>query len=143
MAVTEAELNALLAGTYGVPVGLVTGDDKVCAHAEKTLPGVVAVVVKRALGRQVAESIHPAAACDAIRLGAADAVRKAATLAPYRAEPPYAIEMDGRTTLVAELCALAPGVERIGGRTVRFTTDDFREAFRCLQAWSYLAASAP
>ena len=37
--VTEAELNAAFAGTFGVAVGLITGDDKACAQVAKRLPG--------------------------------------------------------------------------------------------------------
>jgi len=32
-------------------------------------------------------------------------------------------------------------VERLGPRTVGFRTIDFRDAFRCLLAWTYLGAS--
>ena len=56
-AVGEAELNAALAGTYGVPVGLVTGDDKACSQAAKRLPGVRTIMVKEAYGRGVARNM--------------------------------------------------------------------------------------
>src|SRR6266508_4527630 len=72
--VTEAELNAAFAGTYGVPVGLVTGDDKICAVSAKKIPGIRTVVVKEAFGRNVARSLHPQAAREAIRKAAAEAV---------------------------------------------------------------------
>src|SRR5437667_7420845 len=71
---TEAELNAVFAGTYGVPVGLVSGDDKACAQAAKRLPGIRTVVVKEGYGRNVAKSLHPSAARDAIRKAAAETV---------------------------------------------------------------------
>ena len=139
--VTETELNAAFAGTYGVPVGLVTGDDKICAVASKRIPGVRTVIVKEAFGRNVARSLHPQAARDAIRKGAADAVGSHGELTPYTVEPPIVLEADIANTSATDLCALAPGVDRIGPRTVRFQTDDFREAFRCLLAWVYLGAS--
>ncbi len=139
--VTEAELNAAYAGTFGVPVGLVTGDDKACAQAEKALPGIRTVVVKEGLGRGVARSVHPSVARDMIRAAASEAVRAGPELQPYRLDPPIAIEVDVATTSAADLCALAPGVERTGPRTVRFESDDFRQAFRCLLAWTYLGAS--
>jgi D-amino peptidase len=140
---TEADLNAALAGAYGVPVGLVTGDDKACAQAEKTLPGVRTVVVKRAFGRGVARSLHPARAREAIRAAAAEAVQAAASdeLEPYRPDGPFAVEADLANTSAADLCALPPGVERIGPRTVRFESEDFREAFRCILAWTSLGSS--
>ncbi|CAN5230814.1 hypothetical protein BH20ACT24_BH20ACT24_14350 [soil metagenome] len=49
---SEAELNAAVAGTFGVPVGLVTGDDKICEVASKRLPGVRTVAVKEATARR-------------------------------------------------------------------------------------------
>lgn len=139
--VTETELNAAYAGTYGVPVGLVTGDDKICAVASKQIPGVRTVVVKEAYGRNVARSLHPQASRDAIRKAAAEAVSSRGDLPPYRLEPPIVLEADIANTSAADVCALAPGVERIGPRTVRFQTEDFREAFRCLLAWAHLGAN--
>jgi D-amino peptidase len=139
--VTETELNSAFAGTYGVPVGLVTGDDKICAVAAKKIPGIRTVVVKEAFGRNVARSLHPQAARDAIRKTAAEAVGSRDELIPYTIESPIVLDADIANTSATDLCALAPGVERIGPRTVRFETDDFRAAFRCLLAWVYLGAS--
>jgi D-amino peptidase len=139
--VTETELNAAFAGTYGVPVGLVTGDDKTCTVAAKRIPGIRTVVVKEAFGRNVARSLHPQAARDAIRKGAAESVAARQELAAYTVDPPIVLEADIANTSAADVCALAPGVERTGPRTVRFETEDFREAFRCLLAWAHLGAS--
>jgi D-amino peptidase len=139
--VTEAELNAAFAGTHGVPVGLVTGDDKACAQAEKAIPGIRSVVVKEGYGRGVARSLHPSVAREAVRAAAAESVRGAGDLQPYRLEPPFVLEADVANTSAADLCSLAPGTERTGPRTVRFETQDYREAFRCLLAWTYLGAS--
>src|SRR5438552_12129851 len=88
-AVGEAELNAALAGTYGVPVGLVTGDDKACSQAAKRLPGIRTVVVKEGYGRNVAKSLHPSAAREAIRKAAAETVAARSELHPYRPGPPF------------------------------------------------------
>jgi D-amino peptidase len=139
--VTETELNAAFAGTYGVAVSLVTGDDKTCAVAAKKLSGVRTVVVKEAFGRNVARSLHPQAAREAIRRAAAEAVAARQELTPFTLDPAIALEADIANTSATDVCALAPGVERVGPRTVRFETDDFREAFRCLLAWTYLGAS--
>jgi D-amino peptidase len=137
----ETDLNAALAGGYGVPVALVAGDDKCCEQAAKRLPGVRTAVVKQASGRHVATSLSPASARELIREAAAEAVRGAGSLEPFRPEPPFELEADTANTVSAELCALAPGVDRVGPRTVRFRTEDFAEAFRCLLAWTYLGAS--
>jgi D-amino peptidase len=138
---TEAELNAAVAGTFGVPVGLVTGDDKICALMEKRLPGVRTVTVKEGHARNVARSLHPSAARDAIRRASADAVAGAADLEPFTPSGPYAFEADLKESVMAELCSLIPGVRRTAARTVRFDTEDYMEGFRCLLAWTHLASS--
>jgi len=137
----ETDLNAALAGQYGVPVALVAGDDKCCQQAIKRLTGIRTVVVKQASGRHVATSLSPASARELIRETAAGAVRGAGSLEPFRPNPPFVLEADTANTVSAELCALAPGTDRVGPRTVRFHTEDFAEAFRCLLAWTYLGAS--
>jgi D-amino peptidase len=139
--VSEAELNAAFAGTFGVPVGLITGDDKACAQAARRLPGIRTVVVKEGYGRNVARSLHPSAARDAIRQGAADTVAGRDELTPYLPAAPFVLDADVANTSCADLCGLAPGVDRTGPRTVRFQTEDFRQAFGCLLAWTYLGAS--
>ncbi len=41
-------------------------------------------------------------------------------------------------TVVADICALAPGTERPAPRTLRFADDDFRTIYRCLLTWMKL-----
>ena len=138
---TEAELNAALAGLDGVPVGMVSGDDKICATVTKRLPGVRAVEVKQGLGRNVARSMHPELARKLIRETAADVVANRGELQLFQPQGPFTLEVDVVNTAVADLCSLAPGTVRTGPRTLRFDTPDFREAFRCLLAFTYLGMS--
>jgi D-amino peptidase len=138
---TEASLNAGVAGSFGVPVGLVTGDDKICAQAEKQIPGVRTLTVKQSHGRGVARTMHPSAAREAIKKTSAEVVGGAGDFEPFVPEPPFVLEADVLNTGIAELCALAPFSERVGPRTVRFETHDFIQAFRCLIAWTYLGES--
>jgi D-amino peptidase len=140
---TEAELNAALAGVNGIPVGLLTGDDKACAAIAARLPWVIRVTVKEGMGRNAARSMHPAEARAKIREGSESAVRAASEgrLQAFEVEGPFTLEVDLANTGCADLCALAPKTERVGARTVRFRTGDFAEAYRCLLAWTYLADS--
>ncbi len=139
--VSEAELNALMAAAVGVPVGLVTGDDVICAVAEKAFPGVITVPVKTALGRTAARSKHPAVARRAITAGAARAVEGAASgaIRPVPVPDDLAIEADLRLSGAAELAALVPGTERAGASTVRYQAASPRLAMDVLVVWSTLA----
>ncbi|MGA3154655.1 MAG: M55 family metallopeptidase [Streptosporangiaceae bacterium] len=140
--ISEAELNALIAATAGVPVGLVTGDDVICAVAEKAFPGVVTVPVKTALGRTAARSRHPAAAREAIAAGAARALASAASgaIQPVAIPDELVIEADLRLNGAAELAALVPGTERAGASTVRYQAAGPRAAMNVLIVWYTLAS---
>jgi D-amino peptidase len=137
----ETHLNAALAGTFGVPVGLVTGDDKCCEQAEKRLPGIRTVVVKTGVARHVAVNVSPELARAKIRLAAAETVRDHGALEPFRPEPPFAIEVDLADTAMADVAALPPGTERPAPRTVRFEHEDFREGVRAFLTWMWLIRS--
>lgn len=141
--ISEAELNALMAAAAGVPVGLVTGDDVICAVAEKAFPGVVTVAVKSALGRTAARTKHPAAAREAIAAGARRAVAAAASgaIQPVPIPDELTIEADLRLNGAAELPARVPGTERVGAATVRFQAASPGQAMDVLNVWATLAAS--
>src|SRR5919106_194628 len=71
----ELAINAALAGSHGVPVVLVSGDQALAAEAKALLgDGIEAVVVKHAVGRIAARSVSPAESCRRIRDGAAAAL---------------------------------------------------------------------
>src|ERR1700693_4254012 len=67
---SEATLNAALAGSFGVRTALITGDQATIDEAAAEIPGIEGVVVKEALGRQAARSLHPVEACRRIGEGA-------------------------------------------------------------------------
>lgn len=119
----EAELNALVAGRFGVPVTLVTGDEATIAQTRESLPKAVMVSVKTSHGRGVAASLHPREACRRIRTAAAEAVRIRDQIPPFRLPGPLVMEIDYNRTDMAQTAALVPGVARIAPRTVRVEGD--------------------
>jgi D-amino peptidase len=123
-------------------VGLVTGDDVICAIAEKTFPGVVTVPVKTALGRTAARSRHPVAAREAIAAGAARAVASAASggIRPVAIPDELVIEAELRHGGAVEMAARVPGTERLGARTVRYRAAGPRVAMDVLIVWYTLTS---
>lgn len=136
----EGDLNAALAGSYGVPVGLVAGDDKFCDQMSKRLPGVRTIQVKQALGRMNAISLHPSKACELIREGTADVVAECPT-EPFKVGEPLVLEIDTSNTQIADVCELGAGVVRTGPRTVRFEATDMRDVIRQKTLWTTLGNS--
>jgi D-amino peptidase len=137
--VGELGLNAAMAGMYGVPVTLVSGDQALAAEAKALLgAGIETVIVKEAVGRFAAKSLAPAVACERIRAGAAAALRRKHV--PFTFKPPIRLEVDFIVSQMADMAELVPGSSRTGGRAVSYTGDDYREVFRAWRAMYNLAS---
>jgi D-amino peptidase len=139
----EYGLNAMALGGWGVPVGLVTGDDALADEVPDWLPWAERVVVKTADGGHSASSVHPEVAADRVRTGAERAVRRASDgeLQTLRVGPPAIVEIDFVRGVIADHAAILPGSERVGDRTVRFSADDPLVAFRGFLAMNRLAGA--
>lgn len=139
----EYGLNALALAAWGVPVGLVAGDDALADEAATWLPWAELVVVKTAAGNRAAASVHPSVAIDLVRAGAERAVRRAAAgeLDLLRVGPPAVIEVDYARGIQADFAAVVPGSERFGDRSVRFSSDDPLLAYRGFLAGNRLAGA--
>jgi D-amino peptidase len=139
---SEATLNAALAGTFGVRAALITGDQATIDQAASELSGIESVVVKHALGRQAARSLHPAEACRRIEAGAYRAYDDQPARPLYQPKGPYTLEIDWMNASMADLCSTMPEVDRAGGRTVRYQTADFQTCYRMLLALLVMATPA-
>lgn len=139
---SEATLNAALAGTFGVRTALITGDQATIDEATAELPGIEGVVVKEALGRQAARSLHPLEACRRIEDGAYRAYSKRTDRPLFRPDGPFTLEIDWMNASMADLCTQIPEVERAGGRKVRYRTADYQTCYRMLLALLVMALPA-
>lgn len=142
----EALLNAAYAGAFGVPVGLVTGDEALRDElaAMPALADAEFVVTKRAVGRFAA--LHRSV--DAVRTDTEAAVVRAlarvgsGSPAPVRALAPATLEVELMTTAQADVVALMPCAERLGGRRIRMVHESWPVLFDALMAVVYLAGAA-
>jgi D-amino peptidase len=136
----EAGLNAALAGTFGVPVSLVSGDRALASEVHELLgEQVETVVVKESLGRYAARSVAPAIARRRIHDGAKRALSH--HHAPFTVASPVTFSVDFARSHMAEMAALVPGSRRTAGRTVEYSHDDYREAFKAWRAMYNLAGT--
>jgi D-amino peptidase len=131
----ETHLNAALAGTFGVPVLFVSGDEACCAQAAEKLPWVKTFATKTGFGSLSGRSKSPKSVQDALRRLVADAVKQADRAEVWRPEPPFALEALVTSSALADMLTIAPGTERAGARAVRFETDDVRTLYRMLLTW--------
>jgi D-amino peptidase len=138
----EIALVATVAGHFGVPVALVTGDDVACQEAEALLGDLRTVAVKRAVDRFSVDSEHPRVTADRIRAAAADAVATADRLRPVDAPEPIELEIEWSSTSIAQLCALVPGVQIAETpRTTRWEAANILEALDVLVVTTTLAVA--
>ena len=121
VSVGEYGINAAVAGDFGVPVTLVTGDDVAIGQVRDLLgQEVVGVQVKTGLAVSTADNIHPELAYELIEAAARDAVGMADRVKPFQVGNAR-IEASFNHQTLADLAGLGPDIERIGERTVAFT----------------------
>jgi D-amino peptidase len=139
---SEARFNAAMAGEHGVPVGLITGDDVICAETRTWLPHVETAVVKYAIDRFTARCLPPAAALAAIQDAAKRAAQGIKAMPPFRLSSPVRLEMTWADSSMAAAAARIPGVERCGERAVAYAARDAIEAYTVCDIAIDLAAAA-
>jgi len=132
----EFGINAAVAGHFGVPVVLVTGDEKAVAQTRDLLgDDVVGVVVKEGYSTFAALHLHPTRAQELIRQGASEAVRRAESAKPWLLPTNCRVEMEMDHQARADQALTIPGVERAGDRAVGFSPADglkFIHTFRAI-----------
>jgi D-amino peptidase len=139
---SEARMNATLAGLKGIPVGLVTGDDLVCAEAESLYAGVQTARVKTVVDRYTARCLSPQVAKERIR-DAALCAADVGDLSRYAPEPPYSFTIEFATASSAASVLFFPGLERVDDRRISWTHEDYETAFKMFIGVMRLSRSDP
>jgi D-amino peptidase len=128
--VGEIETRAALAGWFGVPVILLTGDDAAVKELQAIVPDAELLSVKEGLGRYSCITMSAKAAQEAIRAAARRAMSKIGKIRPYRIEGPVTIEVEYTTRNSLPIdAALRAGAEVVDDRTIRYRGRDFLEAW--------------
>ena len=92
--VPEPSLNTWLAGAFGVPVVMLSGDDQVIAEASPVMGDVHYAQLKKSTGYFSGEHLPLDESRRLLRETARDAVRDARHFTPVQAELPVTIELD-------------------------------------------------
>lgn len=126
----ETAIDAGIAGDHGVPLVMVSGDDKLCAEAKRLVSGVLGVVVKKGLGIQGGLLFSRERSHELIRQGAARAVALCGKVKPHKVKAPvrFRVELAGRRS------ASVPSrrAKVIDERTYEVVGPNVEEAFRML-----------
>ena len=130
----EAGLNSLVAGHFGVPVLMLTGDKAAVADAKVVLGDFEGVAVKEAVTRTAVKGVHPKKAQALIKEGAKRAIERRAEFKPFQVEKPVTIEIEFFNSGMADMAETVPGSVRVNDRRVSFTTEDPIVAFKAFRA---------
>ena len=131
-AVPEAGLNAAIAGHFGVPVIMVSGDDAAVEETRHVVGDVEGAVVKWNYGFHSARTLTPGAATDLIAEKVRTAMGRLDDFEPVVLEGPIRLEVSFKNYMPVEVLGYLPNVERIDSHTIRFVGKDMVETSRFL-----------
>ena len=120
----EIGMEALIFGSFGVPVVMVSADEAGCLEAQEWLGDVEVASVKKGLGPHWAISLHPADADDLIREKVSTALHRLSDFKPLAIAPPLELQVDCYTEeQVQRRIGLESEVTRIGPKTFVIRAD--------------------
>jgi len=130
--VGEIGLCAAIAGYYGIPLCMVSGDYWAAKEAQLLVENIQTVSVKKGLNSFCAECLHPEVARELIKEAARNAVINKHSVKPYKIEGRIKVQIDYLFTELADEAERKNNAKRVGSRSVLFEGDDLRQLFsRC------------
>ena len=126
----ETAINTFIAGEHGLPVIMVSGDDKACAEAKRLNPEIHTAAVKTGLDLQTARFLSKERAHELIRRTASDAVSSGRGIPALRAASPCQVRIEYTSRTPIPL--MHPGVKVVGDRTVEASGESFEETLYSL-----------
>lgn len=128
--VGEIDVIAALAGHFGTPVIMLSGDQAAANELREIVPNAELAVVKEGIGRYACISLSATAARDAIREAARRSVAKIGSIKPYVLSTPVTLQIEYTTRNSLPVGAeLRTGAEVLDDRTIRFRGKDILEAW--------------
>lgn len=126
----EIDINAGIAGEFGVPVAMVAGGSTAVAQAKESMPHIETAAVMERAGTYAAKVLPPVRAHALIREATTRALERLDEMVPVKYEAPVNLEIDFKETAMAEAASMIPGVICENYLTCRYVAKDFLEAFR-------------
>jgi D-amino peptidase len=133
ISMSEGSMNAAIAGHFGVPVIMVSGDDVAVAENQEVIGDIEGAVVKWARGFHSALTLTPDAAYEVIGTTTRSAIDQIDRFKPYILKTPIVLELQLKHYQPVELLAYLPNVEKINSHTIRFVGKDMIEISKFLR----------
>lgn len=136
-AVTEGAFNAAIAGHFGVPVIMMSGDDAAIAEVRSLVGNIEGAETKKALSFHSAETLTPEASCQLIAQKVRAALERRKDFKPYRLTAPVTLDMGFKNYRPVELLGWLRGVERIDSHTIRYRGQNILDISDFIQFLTY------
>jgi D-amino peptidase len=133
VSVSEAGLNAAIAGHFNVPVIMVSGDEAVVKETQALLGNIEGAVVKWASGFHSAKTLMPEAAYELISEKVKNAIGRLKDFKPYKLATPIQLDVRFKNYRPSELLGYLSIVERTDAHSIRFTGKDMIEVSKFLE----------
>ena len=130
---SEAGINAAIAGHFNVPIIAISGDDVVVKETTALLGDVEGAVVKWANGFHSATTMMPEASYQLIREKVQKAVGRIKDFKPYKVAAPVKLDVRFKNYRPSEVLSYLSIVERIDAHSVRFVGKDMIEVSKFLE----------
>ncbi|MGX7926870.1 M55 family metallopeptidase [Tsuneonella sp. HG094] len=124
---SEGYFNAALAGEFGKPVLLVSGDQHTIEDAKRYAPEAALFATKHSFGQLSQASLPPRQICQGLKVAAREAFA-APTSTPFKLDSPYELLLEMASHGAAEMLGYLPWTERIDTWTIRAEFESMREA---------------
>lgn len=136
--VPEAGISAAIAGYFGVPVIMISGDDAAVAEARSVIGDIEGAVVKWNYGFHSARTLTPEAAYRLIEEKTKTALGRLGEFEPLVLSRPITLDLRFKSYRPSQVLALLPIVERIDAHSVRYVGEDMIAISKFLEfAMSY------
>lgn len=121
--VPEAGINAAIAGHFGVPVIMISGDDAAVAEAQELIGDIEGAVVKWNYSFHSARTLTPEAAYRLIGEKVTAAIARLDTFQPFRMSAPVTLDVRFKSYRPPQLLSYLSIVEQVDSHTIRYIGD--------------------
>ncbi|MCZ6918031.1 MAG: M55 family metallopeptidase [Gemmatimonadetes bacterium] len=131
--VPEAGINAAIAGHFGVPVIMISGDDAAVAGAQDLIGDLEGAVVKWNYGFHSARTLTPEAAYQVIRERVRAAMARLDSFRPFVMSSPTTLDVRFKNYRPVEMLSYLPIVERTDSHSIRYIADTMIEISKFIE----------
>lgn len=136
---SEASLNAAVAGYFDVPVIMISGDDVIAKETTDLIGDIETAIVKWSYGYSSTRTLLPKAAKALIREKTKKSMARTDTIKPYKLKGPLTLDISFKSNRLPQIFDYLPIVEQIDARTIRYVGKDIIDISKFIQFMEHVS----